>query len=266
MQIIIVLKTRIFTGRAICFFVVYLTMLSTTQNIETNSRIITAWRAGTDVEGKGHGTVRRVIPELLWRWPSKTINNHSEVSIPDEPLWGHSEDTIKLRSLEPTRSVVQKPKFKRMTDDGHVPNTTQGGRRKHIQHSSRTHAPRSRQTSPGHMNCFSDLPYPFLIPEGHINKREWGGCMLHHTQHTHKQAVKQSGSNIRGLNNPLSKHIIYIKLNFFIDYVLKKRQTCPCERHNGILNPRKWMEFRGKTHATTESPPPPSKRKSTVPT
>ena len=50
--------------------------------------------------------------------------------------------------------------------------------------------PRSRQTSPGHMNCFSDLPYPFLIPEGHINKRGWGGCMLHHTQHTHKQRAQ----------------------------------------------------------------------------
>jgi len=103
-------------------------MLPTTQNIESNSRIITEWRAGTDVEGKGRDTVQRMVLDFLWRWLSKTMNNRSEFSIPDEPLWRHSEETIKPRSLEPTRSVVQKPKFKRMTDDGHVPNTKQGGR------------------------------------------------------------------------------------------------------------------------------------------
>jgi len=40
-HIIIVLTARIFVGEGICFSMVYLTMLLTTQNIESNSRIIT---------------------------------------------------------------------------------------------------------------------------------------------------------------------------------------------------------------------------------
>jgi hypothetical protein len=55
-----------------------------------------------------------MAPEFL-RWClSKTMNNRSEVSVPDELLWGHSEHMIKPPSLA-TRSVVKERKFKRMT-------------------------------------------------------------------------------------------------------------------------------------------------------
>jgi len=94
------------------------------------------------------------------------MNNRSEFSIPDEPLWRHSEDTIKPRSLEPTRSVVQKPKFKRMTDEGHVPNTAQGGRLKHVQHSSRTHAPEVPTTDPGAYELFLRISIPVPYSRG----------------------------------------------------------------------------------------------------
>ena len=222
MRIVIVLTALIFVGEGICFFVVYLTMLSTTQNIESNSRIITEWRAGTDVEGKGHGTVRRTVPECLWRWLSKTMNNRSVVSIPDEPLWGHSEDMIKPRSLEPTRLVVQKPKFKRMTDDGHVPNTTQGGRLKHIQHSSRTYVPEVPTTQPGAYELFLWLSIPGPYCRGSYKWGRGGACFTTHNTHVNN-ALKQSGSNIHWLNNTIRKTYNLHKANFFINYVLKKK-------------------------------------------
>jgi hypothetical protein len=75
--------------------------------------------------------------------------------------------------------------------------------------------PRSRQLSPGHMNCFSDFPYPCLIPEGHINR---GGDMLHHTQHTCKQRVQAVWFEyIQGPKKTYNLH----KAAFFINYVKK---------------------------------------------
>jgi hypothetical protein len=73
------------------------------------------------------------------------MKNRSEVSVPDKPLWGHSEDMIKPPSLA-TRSAVKERKFKRMTDDGHVPNTTQGGRPSSPSH---THVPEVPTSEPG---------------------------------------------------------------------------------------------------------------------
>jgi hypothetical protein len=78
--------------------------------------------------------------------------------------------------------------------------------------------------------------------------------MIHHTQHTCKQRA-QYGSNIHGLNNPLRRTYNLHKAEFFYQLSFQERQTCLCERHKGILNPRKWMEFRGQVHATADLPP-----------